>query len=443
MFPFRLTALLLATAPVALVSPALAQAISTSELTAKDAKLVMAPVKAPDGKILNYTHGVGSGAFRHPSDPANVIWTVGDRGPNFTCADAEKLMGKEISEPCKKVKNGRIYPTPDYAPSIYKLELDVAGGTFKVVKIIPIKNKDGKPITGLANPQTKATRDTAVDLIGTVLPDDADNLDVEGIVRLADGTFWIGEEMGPSIAHLSADGRILKRLVPADAAEDYKASKAEIVPGLPAILSKRQGNRGIETIAMSPDEKFLYFILQNPLANPDAKTYQAARNTRLFKMERETGKLLGEYVYQLDDPKSFALDPSDKQNDPRISELSALGLDRLLVLERTEGTTKLHEIVLDGATNILGTKWDDVATSPSLEAQNDVAKIEIVPVTKTLRFDTARDAKTAPVKIESIAFLGDGTMVLVNDNDFAITGETTRIVVVKGAVAADKAVYAK
>ncbi len=309
--------------------------------------------------------------------------------------------------------------------------------------MIPIKTKSGRPVKGLLNPQTKATRDTGMDLAGNTLPYDPDNVDLEGIVKLSDGTFWIGEEMGPSIAHVSSDGRLLKRYVPADAAEDYKASEAEIVASLPAILSKRQGNRGIETIAISPDEAFLYFIMQNPLANPDAKAYQQAKNTRLFKMGRASGKLIGEYVYQLDDPQSFGLDPSTKQNDPRISELTALGTDRLLVLERTEGTTKLYEITLAGATDILNGKWDDVATTLSLEQQNDLGPLSIVSVKKTLRFDTAKDMKDAPVKIEGVTFLGDGTMALINDNDFAITGAETSIVLVKGAVTADPAVYKK
>jgi hypothetical protein len=111
------------------------------------------------------------------------------------------------------------------------------------------------------------------------------------------------------------------------------------------------------------------------------------------------------------------------------------------VLERTEGTTKLYEIALAGATDILGSKWDDVATSPSLEQQNDVGQLSVVPVKKTLRFDTAKDMKDAPVKVEGVTFLGDGTMVLINDNDFAITGADTSIVLIKGAVTADPAVY--
>jgi hypothetical protein len=420
-----------------------AEAADVQTLNSKDEKLLWRSVKLPDGKTVQYTLGVGSAAFRHPADPPNTIWTLGDRGPNMTCSESGKILGKEIMDACRKLKNGRIYPTPDYTPSIYRLELDRAGGAFRLLETIPLKTKSGRAITGGLNPQTKATKDTGMDLAGNVLPDDPDNVDAEGIVRLSDGTFWVAEEMAPSLVHVSGDGRILRRLVPADAAEDYKSAEAEIVPALPAILSKRQGNRGIEGLAISPDEQFLYFMLQNPLANPDVKAFETAKNTRLFKLERATGRVVGEYVYQLDDPQTFALDPSDTQSDSRLSEIAALGLDRLLVDERTDGTTKLHEITLAGATNILGTKWDDVATSPSLEQQNDLSKLGVVPVKKTLRFDTSRDFKNAPVKIEGMAFLGDGTLVLINDNDFGIRGDATQILLVKGAVAADPAVYKK
>jgi hypothetical protein len=428
---------------ILLLGSAAAEAADVEMLASKDPKLAWKSVALPGGKTVNYSLGIGSGAFRHPADPPNVIWTVGDRGPNLTCGDAAKLIGTDVAEACRRLKDGRVYPTPDYAPSIYKVELDRAARTFKLLDVIPLRTKSGKLVSGMLNPQTKATRDTAMDLGGHTLAYDADSVDLEGVVRLADGTFWIGEEMGPSIAHVSADGRILKRCVPADAAEDYETSEAEVVASLPAILSKRQRNRGIESIAVSPDEAFLYFLLQNPLANPDVKAYQQAKNSRLFKLERATGKLLAEFVYQLDDPRSFGLDPSERQSDPRISEMTALGTDRLLVLERTEGTTKLYEVALGGATNILDTKWDEIATSPSLEQENDPTKLSIVPVKKELRFDTAADLREAPVKIEGVAFLGDGTMVLINDNDFGTTGEETRIALVRGAVNPDPAVYRK
>src|SRR5690606_16218103 len=133
--------------------------------------------------------------------------------------------------------------------------------------------------------------------------------------------------------------------------------------------------------------------------------------------ERTTLRPVGEYVYQLDDPQSFRNDPSNRQNAPRISEMLALGIDRLLVLERTDRTTKLHEIRLAGATDILGAKWDDAATAPSLEAMNELAGTGITPVGETLRFDSA-DFKDIPDKLEGIAILGDGNVALLNDSDF-------------------------
>ena len=398
-------------------------------------------VTFPGGKTAAFSVGLGSGAFRHPGDPANVIYVVSDRGPNFTCGDAKEIMGEASQVLCKDVKGARFYPTPDYTPSIYRLELDPAAGSFAVKDVIALKTASGQAITGLLNPQTVAKTDQGLDAAGNKLAFDANTVDAEGLVKLSDGSFWIGEEMGPSVLHVAPDGRIVKRIVPSDAVDDYKGADTQIVGGLPALLSRRQANRGIESLAVSPDEAFLYFMLQNPLANPDAKAYAQAKNTRLFKMERASGKLVGEYVYPLDDPQSFGLDPSDKQNAPRVSELAAIGPDRLLVLERTDATTKLHEVSLAGASNILGSRWDDAATAPSLELSNGLAGTGVVALTKTLRFDTARDFPGAPTKLEGIAFLGDGTLALINDNDFGIAGDETKVLLVGGAVRADTATY--
>ena len=140
--------------------------------------------------------------------------------------------------------------------------------------------------------------------------------------------------------------------------------------------------------------------------------------------------MVGEYVYTLDDPRTFRRDPSEKQNDPRISELMAVGLDRLIVLERTEQTTKLYEIDLSDADNILATPWDAPATRPTLE-QTDVTAAHIKAVPKTLRFDSA-DFPEMVGKTEGMALLDDGALALINDDDFGITGGRTQIVVLRG-----------
>jgi hypothetical protein len=416
-----------ALACAAIAASAGAADISLREYRSDDTLLRIGPFAFAGGKTLNLTVGIGSSAFRHASDPPNVMWTLGDRGPNIACSEMKEVTGVELT--CGEVKNGRVYPAPSYAPSIYRVLL-LDDGSFRVTDIITLKDRDGVPLNGMPNPLRTATTETPLDGAGRPLQQDLRGIDAEALVRLADGTFWIGEENAPSLAHFGADGRLIERHVPAGTETDFAAAPYRTIGSLPAILAKRQANRGIEGIAISPDERFLYLIMQNPLANPDVAAFRQARNTRIVKLERATMRIAGEFVYQLDDPQSFRRDPSRRQFDPRISELMAVGPDRLIVLERTEQTTKLYEIEFAGATDIAASRWDDAATRPTLE-QSDAAAVGIMPVRKTLRLDTA-DHPSIVGKTEGMTLLGDGALALINDDDFGITGTRTQIVVVRG-----------
>ena len=395
----------------------------------------LSTVMVDGGKARDLTIGLGSGAYRRPGDPGNMFYAVSDRGPNFTCANVEVVLGVPADQVCKGAKV-RVYPTPDYSPSIYTIFLN-DDGSFDIKDVITIKDQNGVPLTGLTNKLTVAKTEKPVDADGNMLEQSVSSIDAEGIIRLSDGSYWIGEENGPSILHVAADGTVVERIVPAGSEKDFEGSAYKVSGGLPAILVKRQTNRGIESMAVSPDESKQYFMVQNPLANPDKAAYTKAKNTRLFVYDRKSSKLSGEYIYQLDDPQTFRNDPSEKQNSPRISEVLALGNDRLLVLERTNKTTKLHEVELSGATNILATRWDDMSTSPTLEQQNDLGSIDLVAVSKTLRFDSA-DYPEAPNKLEGLAIMGDGALAMINDNDFGIKGDPTKVLLIDGLVQADK-----
>jgi hypothetical protein len=415
-----LIARLLAALLVAIASaPAMADP-AVRYLYSDDTLLRMGPQALEGGKTLNLTVGIGSAAFRHPNDPPNVIWTLGDRGPN--------TAGVEPSA-CSEVRGGRVYPTPSYAPSIYRVLL--TDDTFRVTDVITLKDRDGRPLSGMPNPLRTATTETPLDGNGRRLAPDVHGVDVEGLVRLADGTFWVGDENAPSIMHFAADGRMIARYVPRGTESEFAGARYEVIGLLPPILARRQNNRGIESMAVSPDERFLYFIMQSPLANPDSAAYRAARNARLFKIERASMTIVGEWVYTLDDPKSFRREAPQRQNDLRISELMAIGLDRLVVLERTEKITRLYEIDLASGSNILGSRWDDPATRQTLEQTTDLAAAGITPVGKTLRFDTT-DYPDVAVKIEGMALLDDNTLVLINDDDFGINDGRTQIVLIRG-----------
>jgi len=177
------------------------------------------------------------------------------------------------------------------------------------------------------------------------LPFNQNGLDTEGMARLPDGSFWLGEEYAPSLVHVAADGKVLERVVPADTgvtnpitgqsmsvcdalkSGTAKARQANypITCALPGILDLRSLTAH-RNLAVSTDGKTLYFALQSPLANPSNDAYKSSRNVRMFTASLNAngsfGQVSGEYVYFLDTPVTFPLDNSIKQNDVKLSEMS-------------------------------------------------------------------------------------------------------------------------
>src|SRR5262245_16183368 len=133
-----------------LTGPGAADNIQVRYYTSDDTLLRIGPFTFEGGKTLNLTVGIGSGAWRGPKDPPNVVWTVGDRGPNIACSEFKEIVGMEFA-PCKGVQNGRVYPTPSYSPSIYRVML-LDDGTFRVTDVITLKDRDGRPLSGMLNP---------------------------------------------------------------------------------------------------------------------------------------------------------------------------------------------------------------------------------------------------------------------------------------------------
>lgn len=419
--------LLLTTALLAAALPASAQEIQTLTNAAPD-QLSLGEYAVPGGKTLELSVGIGSSLYHVPGDPPDRFWALSDRGPNIACSDAEEIMGVDPKQFCAGIKQGRVYPRPDYAPSIFELRLDRDQRTFSIVDTIALERADGTPVTGLPNPLTKASTETPLDGQGKPIATDPAALDTEGLVRLADGTFWIGEENAPSVLHVAADGTVLERLVPQGSEADFAQAGYPVAGTLPAILTKRQLNRGIEGLALDGDG-FLWAMLQNPLVNPDADAFKAAANARLLKIDPVSGAAVAEYVYTLEPMAGFAGEEKKAQSTSRISELTHIGGTRFLIDDRTDRTTHILEIDVAGATDILDTRWDDPATKPTLE-QTDLAAAGIEPVSKRLVLDSAKFPQL-PTEIEGVALV-NGVLYLINDDDFGIEGAHTTISAIKG-----------
>src|SRR5215475_6602024 len=87
------------------ISPAWAE-IAVQYYYSDDTLLSMGSYTFEGGKTLNLTVGIGSGAYRHTSDPPHVMWTIGDRGPNIPCDEMKTIAGVAL-DACREVRNGR------------------------------------------------------------------------------------------------------------------------------------------------------------------------------------------------------------------------------------------------------------------------------------------------------------------------------------------------
>ncbi len=372
-----------------------------------------------NGFTLDANWGMGSAATHKVGDDANTFYTLTDRGVNIKCADDEKIIGMEI---CKK---GKIFPFPSFAPSIIKFVLD--GSNITVKEVISLKDRDGKPISGISNPLSNFT-ELAYDIAGNKMASDPNGVDTEAIAALSDGTFWLSEEYAPSLIHVAADGKIIKRLVPKGLEEELKNANYSVRGDLPEILKLRHANRGIESLAVSRDEKTLYFIMQSPLNNPD---YGKTRYVRLYAMNIENPSDIKEYSYQLDLPDTFNKDNESrpgKQKDVKVSEMIVMKDGSLMILERISKTTKLYQVDLSQETPV------NSLQSATLEQG------KMPSVKKNKLFDTDLESGY-PSKIEGIADLGDNKYLLINDNDFGIKGADTVVKIV--TIDPEKKLYKK
>ncbi|MGW3204829.1 esterase-like activity of phytase family protein [Streptomyces sp. NPDC001135] len=347
-------------------------------------------------------HGVklgGIGSDIYPAGHQGEYWTVTDRGPNGQI----KVNGTKR----------RTFPVPGFDPAIVKIR--VCGDTVRVIDAIPLTTSSGKAVTGLPDQKSRDEAPYTYDA-QTPLSYNPDGLDTEGIVRADDGTFWLVDEYGPSLVHVSARGKVLTRYVPkglGPTGADYP-----VVEALPSVFLHRKINRGFEGLAQLPGGD-LVLALQSPLSLPDAGAGNASRTTRLLRFSPDKEAVTAEYAYRFD-PVDVVDPGEDDTSELKISAVTAVGGDRLLVEERTDKAARLQLVELKRPSSILGGPWDDDTTSPSLEQLDDPASAGVPVLAKRLVVDLNK-VDGVQQKVEGIARVDRDTLALINDNDFGMT----------------------
>ncbi|GGK69498.1 esterase-like activity of phytase family protein [Nocardia camponoti] len=326
-------------------------------------------------------------------------------------------------------KNEKLSPTPSFVPKIGRFKL--VDNQAVLQSSIELKNKAGVPFNGQVD-TSASTGETIKDLQGNVLPATDHGIDPEGIVALADGTFWVSDEYGPFIVHFDAKGTEIERLSPGN--------------GLPKEIALRTPNQGMEGLTITPDGSTLVGVVQSALNTPglvgSAKDVPLARIVTVDLKSKD----IKEFLYPLQDPK---------QNKVAVSEITALSATTFLVDERDgnlapKADKKLWTIDISGATDIgpqskvgvydaekggvlidgkaIETLVGGVSTNDAVAA---LSKVGITPVAKKSNLDinalvVSLDAEGkffGHDKIEGISSPDGGkTIYIANDSDFGLAG---------------------
>ena len=352
---------------------------------------------------------------------------VPDRGPN---GDPLDLDGDGTTE-------SRTFLLPDYQARVVSLELNETTGEVAITNELFLTQEDGTPITGLPNipnedRQAVDALDNPVDLPeltqldASVFGADYDpfGADLEGIVRDADGSFWMVDEYRPAIYHFTEDGKLIDRLVP----QGTVASANDSNPGanfapetfgletLPAEYQNRRLNRGFEAIALDAEAGILYAFIQTPLSNPDRAAGDASQVIRVLAIDTETNQPTAEYIYLLQDPQIG-------NNVDKIGDAVYAGDGKFFVLERDSSLDPtaqkfVFEVDITGATNVLGFDFGD----ETLEQQtpDDLAAAGITTLNKVKVTNLPSIGYLPSDKPEGLALLDDGSLAVLNDNDFGL-----------------------
>ena len=398
----------------------------------------------PKRKLEIRGGGYGSDAAAHPTH-GNQFYVLTDRGPN---ADFDGIAGK-----------GKQFLVPNYTPSIGLFELQADGKIIKV-KEITLKDKNGNPISGLPNPKAfGGTNEVPYDVHGqpmTVNPQlpfdavtnpiksDINGLDPEGLAALKDGSFWISDEYGPHLVHYDGNGVEIERInaFVSDERNNVVVNGQRVL--LPAEFTKRRANRGMEALTITPDQNTLVGIMESSMDNPD-ESGRLSSLVRIVTINLVSGQI-AQYLYRLDNPKHVASGIVAINGH----EFYLIEHDRKFPLQDKSAKKLIYKIDIAQATDIetilndQSIKQDDRLgltingqTLEQLVATDEanwqmLENINITPVKKILVVDVLASLDYPHDKLEGLWLRQDGSLGLLNDDDFAMTD--TEIVNPKSSV---------
>ena len=387
----------------------------------------------PEQKLEIRGGGYGSDAAAHPTN-AKQFYALTDRGPN---ADFDGIAGK-----------GKQFLVPNYTPSIGLFELQADSKIIKVKEII-LKDKNGNPISGLPNPKAFGGTNEVpynvhgqpiivnpqlpFDAVSNPIKTDINGLDPEGLAALQDGSFWVSDEYGPHLVHYDGNGVEIER-INAFANDERNNVMVEGKPILlPTEFTKRRANRGMEALTITPDQTTLVGIMESSMDNPD-KSGRLSSLVRMVTINLVSGQI-AQYLYRLDNA-AHVTSGIVALND---HEFYLIEHDRKFPLQDKSAQKLIYKIDIAQATDIatiandksvkqndrLGLTVNGQTLEQLIAADEEnwqtLENINITPVKKTLVVDVLASLEYPHDKLEGLWLRQDGSLGLLNDDDFAMT----------------------
>lgn len=321
----------------------------------------------------------------------------------------EHLGGDEyLAQPDRGPLDGAV----PFACRVQRLRITVRPGeqssvTAKVVGTMMLTDESGRQLIG------------AKSAFDTENPERSLRFDPEGL-RVRGKRWFISDEYGPAVREFDDSGKLARRFAVPSRFTIAHPSK-EPTEENAGNTTGRQANGGMEGLAISPDGKKLFAMMQRPLlqdSRPGDDGRRVGLFNRLLEIDVASGKTR-EFVYPLD------------KSSNGVSEILAINAHEFLLIERDskEGLEaafkRITRIDVGGATDV--SHVDILPVNEDILPVNELPS-DIRPVRKSLFLDLL-DPKFGlagehfPEKVEGLTFgpnLPDGRRLLLVavDNDF-------------------------
>jgi len=312
-----------------------------------------------DGQVVPGFSGVvanGDGTY----------WAMPDNGFGSKANSADFLLRMYLVDPAWETAKG-------------------GKGRIRVERFISLRDPDRKIDFPIVNEGTRSRLLTGADF------------DIESVVRVPDGTFWIGEEFGPFLLHVDRRGRVLDAPVP------FAGGKSPDNPTLGSAEPTVPRSRGFEAMAGRADGRRLYPIVEGALTTDPEKRRRVISEFDT-RRQRYTGKT---WAYQTDTDANV------------VGDAHMTGRHTMVVLERDdfEGAAAVTKRVY--TVDLRKRDRDGYLVKTLLVDLLEIANPAEIGVDRSPdAYGVGRTFSFPFQSVETIVPLGRDRYLLANDNNF-------------------------